>query len=686
VSESERRQRTISSTPRLTPDEVAGRSFPTAFRGISETDVRAFLKRVAEDLGAVRAREQELSNTIEELEARLRTPRPLDEHELLDALGEETTRLLRSAREAASDIRNKAEERAARLVHDAHEESQRVRQEADEILGVKTHEAESVANGMLEEAEQRASDLMRVADERALEVRAAADRYAEELRARGEHESATEIDGARERGRSLLEDAATLRQRVIDDLGRRRELLSGQLEELRSGRDELLDAYRIVKRTFLEATEALAQVEARATAGRPVAGTDPADLAGAVAAETEAARAAGLEPEAEAEPESEAEAAGSPLDADGAEATAESPAAAVEPSTDAESDVDSVPNLADVDDLFARLRAGAQPETEAEADGTPSADDVASGPSATEGDAAPTAAAKAGDAKAGDAKAGDAKAGDAKAGDAKAGDARPPRAAGAKAAKKAASAPGTAADEPPAWLARRDEALAPLRVALVRHVKLAVGNEQNEVLDKVRRHKGRPVAASVLPEVGAQTDAWTAVVATATSEAYRLGWCTSQSGAPEGAADGDTSLPDDLARDLARAMVEPLRDRLVATIDGAHEPGETSNQVAERIGARYREWKNRSAESSADDALVAAYSRGRYDGAVDGAVLTWCVPPSGCCVDCADNALEPTRKGEAFPTGQAFPPAHPGCRCALAVDEVIALPNEGVDVASVNPS
>jgi len=46
-------------------------------------------------------------------------------------------------------------------------------------------------------------------------------------------------------------------------------------------------------------------------------------------------------------------------------------------------------------------------------------------------------------------------------------------------------------------------------------------------------------------------------------------------------------------------------------------------------------------------------------------VLTWSVPPDGCCVDCADNALEPTRKGEAFPTGQAYPPAHPGCRCAL---------------------
>jgi len=35
--------------------------------------------------------------------------------------------------------------------------------------------------------------------------------------------------------------------------------------------------------------------------------------------------------------------------------------------------------------------------------------------------------------------------------------------------------------------------------------------------------------------------------------------------------------------------------------------------------------------------------------------------------DADDNALEPTRRGQSFPTGQPFPPAHPGCRCLLAV-------------------
>jgi hypothetical protein len=41
----------------------------------------------------------------------------------------------------------------------------------------------------------------------------------------------------------------------------------------------------------------------------------------------------------------------------------------------------------------------------------------------------------------------------------------------------------------------------------------------------------------------------------------------------------------------------------------------------------------------------------------------------GPCPDCDDDALAgPTRKGDAFPTGQLHPPAHPGCRCVLAAE------------------
>ena len=69
--------------------------------------------------------------------------------------------------------------------------------------------------------------------------------------------------------------------------------------------------------------------------------------------------------------------------------------------------------------------------------------------------------------------------------------------------------------------------------------------------------------------------------------------------------------------------------------------------------------------------MVMAWSRGVYDGSDVGTVLQWIPLSEGRCADCDDNALEPTVKGEAFPTGQSRTPAHPGCRCLLAPAEAL---------------
>ncbi len=288
----ERRPRTISTMPRLSADDIANRAFATSFRGYAEAEVRSFLKRVSEELVGVREREHELLSAIDELEARLAAPRPLDEKELLDALGEETARLLRNAREAAEDIRHKSEERAARLAEESQSEAQRLRHEAAEILAVRSREAEEAA-----------AEIQRRAEERVAGLRDEAERIAEEARLRAQSEADGIVEGARRQGRDMVEEAKALRERVLKDLGRRRTLLQAQLEELRNGRDHLLDAYRTVKRTFLEATEALAQAEARAAAGKPIASVEAAAAAAADDEslgedELDAGDAAGVEPPA----------------------------------------------------------------------------------------------------------------------------------------------------------------------------------------------------------------------------------------------------------------------------------------------------------------------------------------------------------------------------------------------------
>jgi hypothetical protein len=119
-------------------------------------------------------------------------------------------------------------------------------------------------------------------------------------------------------------------------------------------------------------------------------------------------------------------------------------------------------------------------------------------------------------------------------------------------------------------------------------------------------------------------------------------------------------VPDDLAETNAAVLLSTLRQRLVDALEHHDTEG-----AGERVSARYREWKSQDLEARLEDAVRAAYARGVYDAAPDGIELQWVVAQPRCCADCADNALEPVTKGKTFPTGQPYPPAHPGCRCVL---------------------
>jgi DivIVA domain-containing protein len=625
--------------PRLSPEDVANRAFATSFRGYAEAEVRSFLKRVGEELAAIRDREHELVAAIDDLENRLAAPRPLDEKELLDALGEETARLLRNAREAADDIRERSEERATRIAEEAQSDAQRMRHEAAEILAVRTREAESAVAELQQQAEARVTEL-----------RNGAERHFEEQRLRAQAEADAIVEAARTQGREMLEEAKALRERVLADLGRRRGLLQAQLEELRNGRDHLLEAYRVVKRTFLEATEALAQAEARAAAGKPLPSVEPTDVDAAIAAEEEA-EAAALAPTAA--PVSETETAATPgtdgvpepetqIELDGADVATEptamvdpGPTAAEEAANDTEAaespgitgfnaageaeDPESAGALADVDSLFARIRAGAEQTTaeaavdaEAEAVIPESAENVQPLPD----DDAPV--------------------------EAIAVDLVDPR---------------------ETWRRQAAATLDPLVGPLVKQAKRTAQDEQNALLDALRRFRGRPSADQVLQSERDAFATWTAIVRVGLDSAYGAGR-VAMGGEAVGAS-------PDLADETVRYLIVGLRERLAQAVDDSND-GYSTSLVIERIGARYREWKLQTLESMVEDALAVAWSRGVFDAAADGTLLQWVPTEEGRCADCDDNALEPTMKGEQFPTGQAFPPAHPGCRCLLAPSAALA--------------
>jgi hypothetical protein len=214
----------------------------------------------------------------------------------------------------------------------------------------------------------------------------------------------------------------------------------------------------------------------------------------------------------------------------------------------------------------------------------------------------------------------------------------------------------------PAAIAARDEALADATADLVRRGKRALQDEQNDILDGLRRQRGKIDTAKVLPSLEDQLARWAHVLQPAVDTAYSAG--ASSAGGSVGAA------PRALLTELATGSVAPLRDRLAGSLESidARTPADTEIAIAQSLGARYREWRSEQLELALGDALADAYSRGVFDAAPDGARLRWVAASIGKCPDCDDNALEPTVKGSDFPTGQPHPPAHPGCRCLLVLD------------------
>jgi hypothetical protein len=103
-----------------------------------------------------------------------------------------------------------------------------------------------------------------------------------------------------------------------------------------------------------------------------------------------------------------------------------------------------------------------------------------------------------------------------------------------------------------------------------------------------------------------------------------------------------------------------LRRRIA---DGADD----GEEVGERVGAAYREWRGERIERLVGDFAVQAFSAGVAAAVSSEGLVRWVLTSSNGCSDCDDNALAgAVPMGEGFPTGHAYPPAHSGCRCLVA--------------------
>jgi cell division septum initiation protein DivIVA len=563
-------------TAPIDPEAVLERPFTRVRRGYDPLEVQQALMALAAELRAGQERERELAFHLQEVEVALAEVRAKDPERLSALLGEETARVIGAANTAADDIRAKA-----------------------------------VADG-----------------ER---IRRQAERVADRI-----------LEGARREGRELVVEAQAVRERMLRDTARRRKLLRQQLEQLHAGRDRLLAAYAVVRERLDETTRVLdvAVPEARRAAeeaGRQ-AGTEIDTEMAAVLAAARAdderrmtgamAEGAGVAEGAETEraaqpipgaasvsPEGVASAAGStgptPLAPDPIEGrhssavrvirtTAEHPVVRVAP---APSEAEPPAPRAGTDEASEAHERGETPDVQVHdgraPEGVP-AHEPADEPSADEPSGeAPSAEAPSGRAAVPPAVEDHVP---------DVAPVRPPSAGPSRVAGMfarileeavpadvevdvdvgAVGAVGAVPDVTGGPGADTPDPGADGRVllgrALARRLKRELSDEQNELLDGIRRAGVVPDAESFLPEpedhVGRYANAALGVLAGA----------------------GDRATAAELAADVAAELVGPLRDRYAAARAVAADPEE----LAEAVRAIVRDWK-----AHRVDALAAgAASRG----------------------------------------------------------------------------
>ena len=685
----------VSSQSGMHPDEISRRAFPSARKGVDPEAVRRFLETVAVELQEVLDREQAVRRRLADAERRAAEPE-LDEATLLRALGAETARILQTAHEAAADVIAKAEGRAVEI-----------RGDADAVLGERTAVAKGEAAALLAAAQSEAEALTDATFAEASAVRETAIGEAEAVTDAARSEAIALLDATRTECRRIVREAREIRASVLGDLIEQRRGLRIQLEQLRTGRDSLVGVVDAVGSAVDHLRDRLANAEHEARLAAAEAGerveAEPDDNA-LFEAEAEIAVDIGEETHEEL---SAAQSRGGSV---GREFDEPEVAVRILPREEIDLLVDeglagelAGPELYDeeagaaedagtqssshrsVDELFARIRAGrdsddavtpageeepaedegvlgkhsaheaavfeadeevaelVEPEIEAEVslDAEPGAEPGAEPAAEPELEVDVVEVVEVVEVVA----------------------AVELESAGEPAEQEtsddAVAAPDAVSAVDTEALAARATLLGPATVKLARALKRALGDDQNILLDALRHASGAPDLTKLLPEEQQRTRIEDATT-TSLVNAWTAGHSSLGGAEPQKA---DASLAGRrLASELAAEVTGLLRHRLSEAL----AKSEDGDGAADAAGAAYREWRGSRVEGTAGDFAVRSFSDGAVTGA-PGALVTWVVDDDGLpCPDCDDNALAGTvPAGEEFPTGQAYPPVHPGCRCLL---------------------
>ncbi len=648
----------------LNPEDIANRTFPTVRKGLDATAVQHFLAEVANHV-------REMRNELRVLSV---APRPepapvpsMDEEALTKALGDETTRVLRTARESAKSL-----------------------------VGT---------------AESKAADLVAAAEALALERRQETESFARSTRERLSEESAAQIEKTKTECREMIEEAREARRRVLADLVDRRRLLLVQLEQVRVGKETLVSAIDTVASNVVTSFDEVraqlfgAEEGARIMAEQAARELDQALLSGGEEVDElveEVLAKLPRPPDLSASKSSPDQAlesnekrvfdierdqpirtllmapgmgvGSSEIKVTGPIGQAGTLANGVkglrEPdrtetvgkpdvSEQVDSDFDTGANVADaappqsahpvsdeqspVDQLFAKIRASRESKTAEAREVLTSLPHETTTGSLTKASTVVL---------------------DQVDGEELSTVSLTEQSDESMAAGE--SLPEAISEATPDELLRsqRDSLLEPAQAELSRALKKVLREEQNLLLDALRSRKKNETISSLVPGdavrlrlVAAATPGVAAAISAA-NEFFEQADRRSRRGATPASA---TEIADRLAVEILGSLTSRLTPSFAK---------ESNDEAVEAVGSVFRDWKATRVESLAVDTVTDAFGAGCVAVAsTKKLALKWNFDDGGSsCPDCDDNAVSGSvAAGSSFPTGHVHPPVHPGCRCFLSL-------------------
>jgi cell division septum initiation protein DivIVA len=609
------------------PAAVGSAQFSVVRRGFEQEEVRDLLRGVSAELARLQERERFLESELRAMQTRgLSAPGALDEEMVTALLGEETARVLTSAREAAKQQIARAAETAERLVREASSDAARIRQEAE-----------------IESSRQR-NDA--VADVEA------------------------EIELAKQQGREMVIEAREYREKVLSELARRRELAREQIEHLIHDRDRLVAAFDRARLAandvvgdlteFDELSEEVARISGLST---PVDATAPIffdhtkdpdaipqsselieveKVVGVIAESIDSTTVEVVEVDEVVEEVVVIEVE---------EVVTETPETTVFAMHEAPAGMSEHPSseppaqehIAEVVQLFGKKRKETEaPQAAIEVVEPPV--EVAEVVETKKQTVATTPQKKSVD-------------------DLFARLKQTSTAEVARTTKPKVVVPKV--DQ--GVFDHRDEVLEPILVLIARKMKRVLADEENSILTYLQGKKSVVALEKVLPVGDEHLQMYVEALAEDVISAAMAG---AQSLSKSLKADlrkrvTRSAVMQVVSRTIDESTIRPLREKIQRAVEQSNGD---KDEMSNLIRSVYREMKMQRVEQQVSDIARMAYSRGAYLVLDQGTKVCWMVDPNGpSCADAEDNSLAgSTGLGSEFPTGHIHPTAHAGCRCLIA--------------------